>query len=485
MRFTLTVVLLWAGGCDRDNGAYCDGQVPCATGVCDTTANHCVGSQSPDLAAPDLTSDVDLADSDLTPVCAQCGATTPFCTSGTCVGCDTLADGEGSCAALSATAPHCLTTGAMQGACVGCRSASDCPVPSARICDGASHACRGCTSDGECTSLVCDLTAGSATRGQCVDTTNVIYVNAANVSCDDNKGDSAAMPTCSITKAAMRANKTVVRIANTLYTENVVINNVGPITLVGETGATMRPKDMNMPALLVMGTSVVTLRNLIFTGGLGTGAGILCQNATVVLDRCLVKTNEGYGIDGNTCALVKIDASMLTGNMLGGVRVGGNFDLTNNMIVKNGGAAGGSAGGVSVNSPTTTVTKNFANNTVADNSGSGINAGVVCGVGSSATLLNSILYKNLFGATASETNCTTLYSATDDAVDAARANAHNVDLSIGSPAFVSTTDYHIASSSPCKDVGSTSGAPDHDYDEERRPDSTSNKVDIGADEYYP
>jgi hypothetical protein len=468
--------------CQRDNGVYCDTTRPCAVGTCDLQANVCTGAATPDLSAPDGGGggNPDMMEADLLLVCTQCSGATPICNAPNCVGCDTVADGETACATIDATRPHCLTSGAGQGACAGCRDGNDCPVPSARICDSTTHACRGCIADSECPSLVCDLTRTSASKGQCVDASLVVYVDVTN--CNDANGDTPAMPACSITNAAKKTNKTVVRLAGTLYTQDTTINNIGPITIVGDTGATMRPASMNKPALMVTGTSDVTVRNVVFTSQLGNGAGVICGGGSLKLDRCTVKTNDGYGIDANNCGTLAVDASVVMTNLQGGLRVGGNFNITNNFVIKNGGSAGGSAGGMVINSPSTTVTQIVANNTFADNTGSGVNAGVSCAVGSNTTLLNNILYKNLFGATSSETNCTTLYCATDDAVDAARANAHNVDLSTKTPGFVSVTDYHLAAGSPCKDVGSTSGAPDHDIDEQPRPDPATAKVDIGADE---
>lgn len=102
------------------------------------------------------------------------------------------------------------------------------------------------------------------------------------------------------------------------------------------------------------------------------------------------------------------------------------------------------------------------------------------------TLLDTILYKNQAGTTLAEltANCTTLYSATDDATDAARVGANNIDLSSQVPGFVggANNDFHLTPTSPCKDKGTDSGTNDHDFDGQPRPDPTTMKVDIGADE---
>jgi len=49
--------------------------------------------------------------------------------------------------------------------------------------------------------------------------------------------------------------------------------------------------------------------------------------------------------------------------------------------------------------------------------------------------------------------------------------------------FTVKQSYHLNSGSPCINAGMNSKAPDHDMDNEKRPDPSSGQVDIGADEY--
>ena len=49
--------------------------------------------------------------------------------------------------------------------------------------------------------------------------------------------------------------------------------------------------------------------------------------------------------------------------------------------------------------------------------------------------------------------------------------------------FTVKQSYHLNSGSPCINAGISSKAPDHDMDNEKRPDPSSGRVDIGADEY--
>jgi hypothetical protein len=61
---------------------------------------------------------------------------------------------------------------------------------------------------------------------------------------------------------------------------------------------------------------------------------------------------------------------------------------------------------------------------------------------------------------------------------------NNIDLSAMTPGFVSATDYHITAGSPLRGKGAPSGISDHDYDGQPRPDTTTGKTDIGADQFY-
>ena len=50
------------------------------------------------------------------------------------------------------------------------------------------------------------------------------------------------------------------------------------------------------------------------------------------------------------------------------------------------------------------------------------------------------------------------------------------------PLFQGGNDYHLRADSPCIDTGTSTGAPDHDIDDEPRP--WGQDVDIGSDEFH-
>ena len=488
---------LAAVSCTRDNAAYCDDTKPCPTGTCDLMAKRCVASV-PDLGGADAPVGVDLAGADLNLTCGACSGTTPICKGGVCVGCTGPGGGEAGCTTLSPATPHCLTSGAASGSCVGCRDSTDCIDSSKPSCDATTHACRACAADAECPSEVCDLTPGSPTLGRCV--SNVIYVDGGPNGNDGNDG-SMQKPVATISTGvmkAMQASASVVRIAAVAGgyygAENLSLNNA-VVTLVGETGAAIRPKGTNNAAFVTMGSSgKVVVRNLIFTQGAGTmGNGILCSGGTLTVLTCSIHSNAQFGIDANMCGSLVVDRSLIgppsattTGNQQGAMRVGAStsFRITNNFVVRNGNNVGNSGGGVVINTMTGVTPHDLVANTIANNVGSGLNAGASCNGGTDVVATNNIFWGNLYGATGSESNCTQTYSCTDDATQAAGGN-NQVLIGGATPAFAGTTDYHLTMSSLCRQKGAPSGLPSVDIDGQPRPDSTTGKSDIGADEYYP
>jgi hypothetical protein len=493
MKRWLALALLLTA-CERDNGNFCDVDRPCAVGACNLVTKQCetadAGGGGGDLSGDDFAG-ADLSMPDGPSGCPNgCSGTTPICQGNTCVACGT-AGGDTACMQLSQTTPHCLGN----GECAQCRTFADCSDPSKAICDSNTHRCRGCTADSDCTSMVCDLTPGSPTLGQCV--TNVVYVDGNNTTNCPNGDGSMANPVCPISKGITIAGNNgapVVHIANipggSYSSENLVINNTN-ITLVGATGATISPTGNNNPAIDVKGTSTVVLRNLTFSKGAGTnGNGITCETSTslTVLSSTVTNNNQ-YGILDMGCVMLTVDRSWIgalsggSGNMTGGIFVSHGFRLTNNIIVKNGTTAVGSGGGISVSLIGSAPVRDINSNTIADNQGSGTAVGVGCANGT-VPVLNSILWNNSNSVMIAESNCPTSYCGDDAPLETMQTN--NVALSTTkTPAFSTTNPYHIMSNSPLRQVGAPNGISDHDYDGQARPDPATGKSDIGADEYYP
>jgi hypothetical protein len=405
----------------------------------------------------------------------SCSGTTPICVAMTCVSCLSTSDGDGACAAVSASTPHCLTMGTDAGACVGCRDASDCSGITP-FCDATTHQCRGCATDGECPSLVCDLTPGSTTHGLCVPINQVEYVDGSAAT--NGNGLTPTTPKQAIQDAINHAvggdNRPYVHIAAGSYNENVGVNNK-TIYLVGATGAIIHPT--NNDALGSQGGGSMTVRNIIATAPNGNAGN--CQNGSFTAYRSQFINSSQVGIYTLTCQLL-LDGVWVHGNSTVGISLsGGNYTIVNSIITKNTGAGG-------VSQVTAGTTMVFANNTVADNTSSATaSAGITCVTVGSLDPINSIFYNNkLAGGAIAETNCPGSFNASDDVSAGPQST---VDLTSKPPGFKGGTpltpdSYHLVPTSPCRNEASPASAPDHDFDFEHRPDATSMMPDIGADE---
>jgi hypothetical protein len=457
-------VVMAAVECKRSNGAYCDDTRPCPSGLaCDLVARECHVAST---GGADLAGVVDMAG-------CSCGGTTPICVAMTCVSCLSTSDPDGACSAASPMTPFCMTTGNDAGACVACRDASDCSNPTP-FCDSLTLSCRGCLADSECPSLVCDLTPGSANHGLCVPTSQVEYADGSAP-----MGGNGLTPTTARQKIQDAINHAVgadkrpyVHIAAGTYNENVGVSNA-TIYLVGADGVLIKPT--NMDALGSQNAGSLTIRNITATAPSGNAAN--CQNATFVAYRSQLIGSSQNGIFANTCGLV-VDGCWIDSDVQGGIYIqGGNFQVINSIITRNGGAGGF----YQLATATTTI---FVANTVADNSASGTVAGVTCASSSSFVVRNSILYndKGTTGTITSETNCASSFCASDDATAGPMST---VNLVATPPGFkggapVSAASYHLTSTSPCLDKATPQYAPDHDFDFRPRPDAKTMLPDIGA-----
>ena len=465
------VVALVAASCLKTNLKYCDALIGCADGkACNLAVHECettdAGAEVPDLSR--------LGDmSGCAPVCT---GTAPICLESSCVACQTVSDPDGACVSLGSGTPFCVSNGQLRGECVGCRSNGDCPNPAQPICDPMKSQCRPCTSDNDCTSsLVCQLIPTSSSRGRCVDSSQVVFVRA-----NAPGGGDGLSPTSALQKVGDGINKakatgrSIVRIANATYMENLNINNQ-TVALVGEAGATLKPASTGNPVVVVSGTADVTLRNLIVTGA-ASASGVNCTGAGVFSAyQTQFVGNNFFGVNGGLCPLT-LDGCFIDSNTNGGgVEMSARFTIVNSIITNNGGAGG-------VVQMVAASPAAFVNNTVADNTSANATAGVTCASAGSVMLTNTILYNNLTAITGTETNCTTSSSATDDSND---ANARVKLSTTNPPGFVATSPktagtYHLTTGSICRDAGSLTGAPDHDFDLNPRPDPTTMRVDIGA-----
>jgi hypothetical protein len=450
--------------CKRTNGAYCDDARPCPSGfACDLTAREChtiiVGGGG------DMAGSTDMAG-------CTCSGVTPICVAMTCVSCLSSSDPEGACAAAAPSTPHCLTTDPGSGACVACRDSSDCSGATP-FCDATTKSCRGCIADNECPSLICELTPGAISHGLCVPMSQVVYADAASGN-DGNMGLTPTMATKTVQHAINNAvglnpARGFVHVAAGSYNESVGVNNK-TIYIVGVAGAIIHPTGGGKDGLGSQGGGSLTARNLTVQSDMGNGGN--CNGGALAAYQVKFLNTGQTGVFAAGCTPLLLDGCTVSGNTQGGIVVmNGDFTIINSVLVKN-------TGGAMLQNGTGTNTL-FVNNTVADNTNSGV-AGVHCFSPGANLLVNTILYNNKgAGGLISETDCTGMNLATDDTTAGPQST---VDLTAQAPGFVGGGDYHLVAGSPCLDRGSSTAGPppNHDADFLPRPDAKTKKIDLGA-----
>lgn len=377
------------------------------------------------------------------------------------LGCSQAASGCVACAANSdckSPTPKC-TSG---GACVQCLLSVDCTSSAAAICDQASNACRGCQSDDECPSRVCD-----GATGTCLDESQVIYVvpSAHPATC-------TSLDPCSlhVASSTVRASRFTIKMEAGTYNDSgsAVDFSTGPVRI-HATGATFSGQSLSSS-----GSGDLTIIGGAFAGG----AGVTCNQAAVHLISVSV---AGGSISGSICHLSATHSKFTSSSLFGG---GANFvDVDHSLFdMSNTGAASG--GSVNVQ------------NSVFNGGGIGFfNSG---GVISFSTFFNSVVTctdtinfpPNIsisndvhFGTGSGDVvrNCPTRYSILQP--QAALVGTDHVISA--DPMFQNAAqgDFHLLLHSPAIDAADPNVSITSDYEGTTRPQGSAS--DMGAYEYKP
>jgi hypothetical protein len=231
------------------------------------------------------------------------------------------------------------------------------------------------------------------------------------------------------------------------------------------------------------GAPKLTLTHVVVDGN--QGVGISVASGTLTISRSVVSTNTGGGISASSGATLIVSQSTISNNQGGGISISGSqFDITNSFILVNG---GGSSlfGGVDISQiPNTPGIYRLDFNTITANLGQPIipvNTGVNCSsIGKSLTLDSNIIYGNAVNGGGQQLGgsplCVASYS--DVGPDAATGTG-NINMP---PMFVNAAqgDFHLARSSPAKDVADPAATLPDDVDGDTRPQGP--RRDMGADE---
>jgi hypothetical protein len=361
------------------------------------------------------------------------------------------------------------------GVCVQCVVDQDCTDPLKAQCDTETYECKGCSAHSECASNAC------LPSGVCGDDTNVAYVNPDGTATTGCTKDDP----CRLVDDALAANRTYVKLAGAIAEaitvdavsrtfladpDTTVQRGADGVVLAITNGATLTIYDAtfiasNESAIVVTDSTARLFRVTVTNANKTDNAAIEANASTLTMSRCVVHNNQGGGIE--------TDASTT-------------YNLTNNMIVRNGKDTS-NIGGV-VLAATTAGERRFDLNTVVDNRAKAFTIGVAGGVSCAAPdlpIANNLIVRNYAGGATTETGGSNeRYGLTTGRCNAATSE----HAETAEPyAFIDADgagagNYHVGPGSMAIDRGAPSDI-GFDIDGQLRPQGT--KFDFGADEYRP
>lgn len=392
----------------------------------------------------------------------------PICENKVCRACKSAAE----CVALDAKTPVCDAG----GACLGCKSNSDCTDPKKPVCN-SDGSCRGCQSHSEC-SFLCDTVSGA-----CIAESDAIFADSS-AACPGS-GTKAA-PYCKLDTAAGNLTKQgqyLIATGTFSLTGALTFNNYGPHLRPAKGSSTpVTIRGAVCPLIVVNGVPAVfeqvVVQNSTGQPG-GTGGGIeVAAGGALELRQSTVGPGSCLGVKVNGSLVM--DRTLVHHNTGGGLQVVPQMNqskITNCFIVQNGSTSsivggadlsfGGPMGGW----------VDFSFNTVANNTAK---TGVVGGViGDSFMMGPSGQYCIVWGNSEHQVSQYSEWYTSDIDDDQSWYNGYaNIRLD---PKFVGGGDFHLTVNSPCINKGPSSPSIKVDFDGDTRPQGPSS--DMGADEY--
>lgn len=387
---------------------------------------------------------------------------------------------------------------AAAGGCKGCQESSDCAT-AAPYCDPESFACRACNVDDECSSLVCDIVAGT-----CLSEAEVVYAAPLGIDSQLCTMTSPCTAVAAVSIAGASPVRSTVRFLPGEYYTSLNVNS-GAITLVGS-GATLKAQGTG--GVLNVGRGAdLTIRGLRFDltlGNLNCGGGLnpMALGGTLHLRDLTVEPRNNHwfnlygcvatlrGIvfdgDGTNPVIVRDGSSLDVDRARFVVSLGTSYILLEgsdvNVSVKN-----SLFDGVAISiypqasAPTSLV---FAYNTMVTRSGiafyRSLNGGLLSAIVENNVLLASPTAPDALFCPPAE--CTMSHNVVFP--QAVALPASNI---VGDPKLVNPQmrDFHLRPDSPAVDAAMSSAGNGTEYDLEgvSRPQGPS--PDIGAFELVP
>ncbi|HEY1558929.1 MAG TPA: right-handed parallel beta-helix repeat-containing protein [Kofleriaceae bacterium] len=405
---------------------------------------------------------------------AECDPAAPYCASGGL--CSSTCDDNSQCPGFGQDASDKICS---NRTCLQCVAASDCPTQQP-VCD--NNSCRACAMDSECASGAC------ADDGSCVDTSAVIYIDAAQGLDAGRCTQSAPCKSLQFAVSSALPTRSHIVMAPGLYVGSTQINSMvtqAPVVTVHGHGASIESaagsdnnaitvddvaatlEDLDFPGGDAMfATSIVSLTapcnvyrvTIEDTGGIGAGANMTIEDVTIT------NTNVGDAIDVGLGSHLSLDRGVINAGQNGGLVAtnGGVVAITNLLVF----------GTIGPGIDLAAATGSVAFTTVADTGlGGSTPRAFDCSAGLSVT--SSIIWTPLGPPIGGGCSLNS-----DIAGPTPVLGTTNQD-----PMFVDEAhrNYHISASSPAKDQVDT--GPANDFEGDPRPQGA--RYDIGADEAPP
>lgn len=358
-----------------------------------------------------------------------------------------------------------------------------CTTSEASACSGATPAClntqcQKCTAHAQCTTSNVCLPDGS-----CADMAQVAYVAAGG----SGSACSKANP-CGTLNDGLSTLKSLVKVTGTVTDTKTTTIDGKAVTILADPGAQLSRTNAGVILQVQNDGADVKIFDLEITGGIGAAnAAVSLPNGgapKLTLTRAKVDENQGIGILTSSGTLT-MSKSIVSHNAGGGVSISGaQFDITNCFIVENGGTSS-ALGGVDILQivmPTGTHRLDF--NTIAANQGPAtvtLNTGVNCTtIGTLLTFDSNIIYGNAVNVGGKQLGgdpmCTATYSDVGPDPVAGATNINMLPMFAG----VAQGDFHLMTTSPCKDAADPASTIPDDIDGDMRPQGP--RRDMGADE---
>jgi hypothetical protein len=381
-----------------------------------------------------------------------------------------LCKGDGDCAApmgvcdLDATMMCVQCTPGEPGACSGATPAC------------VANQCQKCTMHTQCAASNVCLPDGSCAAEQ-----QVAYVASGGAGTTCTK----ASP-CGTLDDGQKAGRPYVKVAAGTVTDIKTTTIDGrAVTILADPGAQISRTNAGVILQVQNDGADVQIFDLEIMGGIGAANPAISIPSggapKLTLTRVKVDGNQGIGILASA-GMLTMSRSIVSTNTGGGISISGaEFQITNTMIVMNGGVTSAS-GGLKIDGITVAGTHALDFNTVTANIGPmTINTGITCGTVLVPLVFSSdIVYANIVSGggvqLGGSANCSTTYS---DIGPDTTPGTGNINLD---PMFVSPlqANFHLKVTSPVKDVADPAATLIDDIDGDARPQGP--RHDMGADE---